>query len=128
MKLTTLLLRQVHPSFVDRGRITSQVFKPTTKDNDKLSVDDGDNTTAEAAFRNYTECRNRQSVGVVAVTLDECDKLKLPVNPDPLKCDPSHTVIDFSGLSRNKQEAKAKILKNYADVRGWQYRRQMDPN
>lgn len=122
MKLETFLLRQVHPDFVNCGRITSQVFRPTFKDDGKLSVDDGDKTTAEAAFKNYTECRNLRSAGVVAVTLGECEKLQLSVSPDPIECVPSHALMDFSSLSRGQKRSAAKKLRKYANDRGWQYR------
>jgi hypothetical protein len=42
MTEATLLLRQVHPSFIQHGRVTSQVFRPTLKDKRLLSVYDGD--------------------------------------------------------------------------------------
>lgn len=38
----TLLLHQIHPSFIQYGRVTSQAFRPTPKDEGFLSVDDGD--------------------------------------------------------------------------------------
>ena len=44
---TTLLLRQIHPSFVQDGRVTSQAFRPTPKDESLLSVYDGDQITPE---------------------------------------------------------------------------------
>jgi hypothetical protein len=50
---TSLIHRQVHPSFVQAGSIssqvfsvTSQVFKPTPKDLGKLSVYNGEKYTA----------------------------------------------------------------------------------
>lgn len=45
----THLHRQVHPSWVQDGRATSQAFKPTPKDNGRLSVYDGDQMVAEKA-------------------------------------------------------------------------------
>ena len=54
MTPATLLLRQVNPSWIKNGRITSQVFKPTPKDAGCLSVYDGDQITAEASWRHYT--------------------------------------------------------------------------
>ena len=62
MSGATLLWRQVNPHWVRAGRVTSQVFKPTKKDNNKLSVDDGDLVSAEEAYRTYTE--NYPSAGV----------------------------------------------------------------
>ena len=38
----TLLLRQIHPGFIQGGRVTSQAFRPTPKDEFLLSVDNGD--------------------------------------------------------------------------------------
>ena len=38
----TLLFRQVNPGWIREGRVTSQAFKPTAKDEKKLSVYDGD--------------------------------------------------------------------------------------
>jgi hypothetical protein len=35
---TTLLHRQINPSWVQQGRVTSQAFRPTPKDESKLSV------------------------------------------------------------------------------------------
>ncbi len=50
----TLLLRQIHPSFVQDGRVTSQAFRPTPKDELRLSVDDGDRVGAEASWKRFT--------------------------------------------------------------------------
>jgi hypothetical protein len=50
----TFLLRQVHPSFVQAGRVTSQAFRPTPKDRSLLSVYDGDQITPEAAWIHFT--------------------------------------------------------------------------
>jgi len=50
MNSGTLLHRQVNPSWVQQGRVTSQVFKPTPKDNHRLSVYDGDQVTALQAW------------------------------------------------------------------------------
>ena len=51
----TLLLRQIHPSFVQDGRVTSQAFRPTPKDDAQLSAYDGDQITPVAAWLNYTQ-------------------------------------------------------------------------
>ena len=51
----TQLLRQINPSFIKKGRITSQVFSPTPKDKKKLSVYDGDLITPEEAWAHFTE-------------------------------------------------------------------------
>ncbi len=117
----TILLRQVHPSFVQDGRISSQVFRPTPKDEALLSVDNGDLISAEAAFQrfiNWPECR---SSGVMGVTCDECDQRSLPVLEDGAP-HPEHCSIDFSALSKSQVEKAAKYLKHQAQVRGWLHR------
>lgn len=64
MNPTTLLYRQVNPSWIQSGRVTSQAFKPTPKDERRLSVYDGDLITPADAWRHYTESLGFSSVGV----------------------------------------------------------------
>ena len=118
MNRTTLLLRQIHPSFVQQGRVTSQAFRPTPKDEHRLSMYDGDQITAERSFRHYTETLRFHSTGVLGVTVTECVDLELGVDPDPVTF-PEHVVVDFSGFERRDTEKKAKLLKAKADMRGW---------
>lgn len=117
---TTLLLRQVHPSWVQQRRVTSQAFKPTPKDNGRLSVYDGDEVSAEEAWSHYTQELGHASVGVMAVSVGDCLALELRAEPDPGTF-PAHAVIDFSGVPGAQIEARAKQLKRAAEVRGWQY-------
>lgn len=126
MTSDTLLLRQVSPSWVQAGRITSQVFKPTPKDEKRLSAYDGDQIAPEDSWCHYKETLGFQSVGVVSVTVGECEKHELPVEPDP-KPFPEHVVIKFDGCDSNSQiEKKAKYLKKTAETRGWQYEAEAD--
>ncbi len=122
MRPSTLLLRQIHPNFIDRGRITSQAFRPTRKDRDKLSVDNGDMVTAEESFRNYTEDGQKRSAGVLAVSVSECKDIDLDVLEDPLPGVPSHVLIDFLNISRAAKESGAKRLRDCGQKRGWLYR------
>jgi hypothetical protein len=117
----TLLLRQVHPTFVQQGRITSQVFKPSTKDNNELSVYDGDQISADAAWRHYTENLHLASAGVVAVAVAECVENGLQARLDPRRF-PEHAVISFVGIATSQFEKVAKRLKLAAERRGWQNR------
>ena len=57
MNNETLLLRQIHPSFIQAGHITSQAFRPTPKDQNKLSVYDGDQISAEDAWQHSRQIR-----------------------------------------------------------------------
>jgi hypothetical protein len=120
----TLLLRQIHPGFVQDGRPSSQAFRPTPKDEQKLSVYDGDQITPADAFDHYTKDLMLGSSGVLAVTLAECETLELPVTPDPTPF-PEHALIDFSVHGKSATEKKAKQLKAKAEARGWLYREVM---
>ena len=120
MTTKTLLLRQVSPSWVQAGRITSQVFKPTPKDQKRLSVYDGDQVSAQDSWAHYTEELGHTSVGVMAVTVGECEAHGLPAEPDP-KPFPEHVLIKFDDCSNPQIEKKAKHLKKFAETRGWQY-------
>ena len=115
MNSETLLLRQVHPSFVQNGRITSQAFTPTLKDQNRLSVYDGDLIEAEPAWIHYTSILGLQSIGVVAVTVAECVGNGLAARPDPTDY-PEHALIDFRG---NRIRALARVLRLAAERRGW---------
>lgn len=116
----TLLLRQVHPSWVQLDRVTSQVFRPTPKDQKRLSVYDGDQISAAGAWNHFTEILGFDSAGVLAVTQGECLQLKLTVQPDPEPF-PEHTVIDFSAFEEAEIKRKAKQLKAAAEARGWMH-------
>ena len=127
MNPKTLLYRMVHPSWIQRDEITSQVFRPTPKDNGLLSVYDGDQISPRNALIHFTNppAGERQVVafGVVGVTVAECEDLSLPLIPDPASFS-EHVLIDFTGLSRNRIKRKADSLKEYAIARGWLFRPQ----
>ena len=128
MNDTTLLYRQVHPNHVrmDQGmaHITSQVFRPTPKDNGKLSMYDGDQMGADASWQHFTQ--RHPSAGVMAVTVEECAGEGLSVLPDTNEF-PEHVQVVFEDpegnrLSRKRIEGISKRLKAAAERRGWQYR------
>ena len=118
MNTDTILFRQVHPSFIQAGRITSQVFEPTPKDEGKLSVYDGDQIDAEGSYLHYT--LEHESSGVMGVSHSECTSLDLDVVADPRPF-PEHVLIDFSKFGKSGIKKKAKKLKSFALKREWQY-------
>ncbi len=119
--LEELLFRQVHPSFVRDGRVGSQAFRPTAKDEKKLSVARSSKTSAVAAFELHTQCNKLASSGTWAVTFGECQAFGLPVSEDAVTegpCpDPAHAIIDFAGLSNSKAEAQGARLARHANDR-----------
>jgi hypothetical protein len=113
----TLLLRQAHPTFVQDGKITSQVFMPFPKDNGHLSVYDGDKISANAAFEHYTKSLGHASGSVWGVTCDESANAGLSCQSSPLENFPEHAHIDFSGKSDKECRKLAKKLKDCALAR-----------
>ena len=121
MNDSTLLHRQVNPSWIRNGEISSQTFRPTRKDAGLLSVYDGDQITAQRAWQHFTDNLGFASAGVIAVSVAECEEQQLSVRPDPAPF-PEHAVVDFTGLSRSQVERKADRLKTASTVRGWLFR------
>ncbi len=120
MTANTLLFRQIHPSFVQNGRVTSQPFRPTPKDESLLSVYDGDLISPEKSWLHFTTKLMQQSVGTMAVSVAECAAENLPSRPDP-DTFPEHAAIDFSGLTDKECRTKSKKLQAKALERGWLY-------
>jgi hypothetical protein len=113
----TILLRQVHPSYVENDGASSQAFFPFPKDKNKLSVDDGDRTSAEAAFEFYTNVLELASDGTWGVSGAEVTSTGLSYLPDALENNASHALIDFG--DRNEKECRklARKLKAFANAR-----------
>ena len=120
MNPETPLWRQIHPSFIAGGHPGSQAFRPTPKDQNRLSFDDGSQIAAEQAWRRYTEEHGLQSVGVLGVLVGECASEGLRVIPDGVP-DPEHVSVDFTGKSNGERKSIAKRLRDYALGRGWQF-------
>ena len=116
----TPLCRQIHPTWETDGVFTSQTFKPSTNDKGAISVYHSAVFTAEQSWRYHTEQLGRDSKGVLVVTEQKCQELKLPVNrnDDPFE---GHTLIEFTHLSRRARERKADELLQYAMTKGWQF-------
>jgi hypothetical protein len=121
MNDATTVYRQIHPSFVQAGFPTSQAFRPTPKDESKLSVYDGDLIAPENAFQHYVNQLCLASDGVMGLTVAECTTVSLAVCSDPEPF-PEHALIDFSGLPDKDCRTKSKILRMKAVQRGWLHR------
>lgn len=115
-----LLHRQVNSAWVQCGEFSSQTFRPTPKDNNKLSVYDGNQMGAADSFAHYTSVQKLSSVGVVSVSTAEVDDAGLRWEIDRVPF-PQHGHIDFAGLSGGQTKAKAAQLKAKALARGWSY-------
>jgi len=116
---TTLLLRQIHPTFVQNGYATSQAFNPSEEHGFHLSVYDADRIAPIASYAHYTTTWNKKSAGVTAMSVEECSAYALPCRPDPLDDCPEHCVVDFTSLSSGQRKSKSKGLQAKAEERGW---------
>lgn len=120
MRPQTLLLRQIHPAFVQQGRVSSQSFRPTPKDSNMLSVYDGDRISAADSWHHFMGMPGCRSCGVMAVTNAECVSLDIEVLADGVPF-PEHASLDFSHFTKSEVERKAKLLSAFARSRGWVY-------
>lgn len=129
-KNTDLVFRQVHPNHWDGKNPNSVAFSPTPKDDDKLSVDDGAQVTAENSWIFFTKNLGFRSVGTWAVSAGEIQALgDLELHRDPLvdstdatKNNPAHCLIDFSRLtSKGQRKKRAQELAIKASERGCQF-------
>jgi hypothetical protein len=119
---TTILLRQIHPSFIQAGRATSQAFCPTPKDEGFLSAYDGDQIQPQPSWAHYTTTLLLKSDGVMGVSHAEFTGVGLTPKDDPLPNHPHHVTIDFNAFALAEQKRKGKKLKVYAEARGWLYK------
>jgi hypothetical protein len=118
---STMLLRQIHPAFVQADQATSQAFRPTPKDDGRLSVYDGDKIAAEKAWAHYTGTLGLESAGVMGLLVEECAEANVNPEVDAVPF-PEHCIIDFGHLSNKAADNAAKVLKRAANARGWLHR------
>ncbi|WP_322759162.1 hypothetical protein [Frankia sp. Cr2] len=117
------LWRQVNPSWVSNGRVTSQVFKPTPKDHGRLSLSRASKVGARQSHERHL-ARGLASVGVLSVTVGQAQDVKVTAWDDPVDEDipEDHAHLDCTGLSRREQKAVADVLIAHARDHGWDYR------
>lgn len=119
-----LLWRNAHPDWVVDGELTSQAFRPTPKDQKKLSSARETEVSAEANFKEFTEDFGLESVGVWAVSVGEVQDQSLrsvydehsPSTPTP--CLKGHTSLDFTAVSNSQAKRIGGRLRDHAEGRG----------
>lgn len=115
------LFRQVHPIFVQEGKITSQVFRPTPKDQLMLSCYNSSMISAKQSYEHFTKNPDCQSVGVVSVLEAECTQEQLNIVHDGVPF-PEHSSIDFSPYNEGQRKKKSKKLADLSSLRGFEYK------
>ncbi len=116
-----LLNRAINNGWIQDGFVTSQAFKPSKKDEGKLSCFDNDILDAPGTFKYFTEDLGLEAAGILATKVSECHECKLEVYSDPDGGVPheAHVSIDFSAHGTNKQKKLASKLRDLANRRGW---------
>lgn len=119
-----LLYRQIHPNWFEDGLPTSQGFRPTGKDDGKLSVDRSTVFTAEESFLLHHDDKGLATAGTWGLTVAEFAAEDVGCRPDPLErsytepANPAHAVADFSLHGGGKCKLIGKRLRNVAVARG----------
>jgi len=113
------LYRQLSPAWRHGDRVTSQLFKPTKKDEGQLSTDRSSKTTAEGAYEAHVAL-DLVSIGVYGVTVGEVNiRASLDAFDDPRPPEkPNHAYIAMEHLSRGEVDAAAGLLRDLAVDRG----------
>jgi hypothetical protein len=99
-----ILYRQIHPSFLEGGEPSSQPFRPTPKDENKLSTDRASIVSAQQSYDLFTNGNGFSSAGVYGLTVGEFSAEKIDCIPDPIeptntrKANPAHCFADYSPL------------------------------
>jgi hypothetical protein len=129
----TLLHRQINPSFVVNDFVSNQAFSentvtissgsfiPTDKDDDKLSIYNGEKFSPNNSYEHFT--KQYESYGVLSISVQEAesvDPLKVYEDNHPFD---GHCYIDFSLVESNNQKKKrAGKLRDFAVKRGWTFK------
>lgn len=120
-ELSEVLLRQIHPSFLQDGVPSSQPFSPTPKDDNKLSLDRSSQVEPVASFNNFI-ASGQSSVAVFGISVSEFNDETITCRADPIAGqNPAHAVADYSAHGTNQQKIKGKRLKIKALERGRLY-------
>lgn len=139
MDKNTLLHRQIHPTFITGEKISHQAFlgdpvsvgsdafMPKPRDNDQLSVYNGEVFTPEHAHQHYTEDLKLISQGVLSLSVEEVhsiEPLEAVADDTPFE---GHAHIDFSRCpGKNQKKKRAGMLRDYAVKKGWMYLQDID--
>ncbi|MDQ8732407.1 hypothetical protein [Bradyrhizobium sp. LHD-71] len=114
-----VLFRQIHPGFVEDGVPSSQPFRPTPKDQNKLSVDRSSAITPEASFTLFQE-NGGATIAVYGLSVGDFASEAIICHPDPLPelNNPAHAIADYSPHKTSQHKTIAKRLKRLAIARG----------
>lgn len=97
------LFRQVHPKFLQEGKISAQAFMPGS--DSTLSVARGSKVDAEAANARFV-AQGRESAASARLALGDFDAESIPVFDDPNEADDAHAFAQYEHVPRRKDREK----------------------
>ncbi len=107
-----VLMRQIHPQFYAHGVPSDCRFRPSKKDENKLSVDRNSLITSEKSYHQYTQ--RLKSAAVYGVTVEEFNQENINCYSDPLTENTAHALADYKNVQNIKLAAKRLKLKAIA--------------
>jgi hypothetical protein len=119
-----VMFRQIHPASFNKGEPGSDRFRPSFKDDNKLSVDRSSLTSAEAAHALFVG-QGRMSAAVFGVSVREFQACAIPCVEDQIEDgffpNAAHALGDYSSEALARQKVISKRLKRDAINRGCIY-------
>jgi hypothetical protein len=118
-----VLLRQIHPTFIENGEPSSDRFRPSDEDENMLSLDRSLLVTPSESHANYV-ASGRLSAAVFGLSVSEFESETIPCSEDPLEAtatapaNPAHSLADYSVHLMRQQKIIGKRLKRVAVARG----------
>ncbi|HOY80018.1 MAG TPA: hypothetical protein PLN33_19555 [Hyphomonadaceae bacterium] len=112
-----VMLRQVHPNFVQEGRPASRAFRPNSDDSGLFSSDRSAIVTPQQAYEAYQH-KDRATGGCWGVTIDEYSALNLDSYSDPLVDNGAHALVDFTPHEERLWRSLSKRIHKAAQDRG----------
>jgi len=120
-----LLWRQIPLAFIHNGQVGSDAFRPTPKDDGKLSTRRASKISAEDAYWDHVGRLGLQSEGTMPLSVGDLKELGIrAIDDSALPGSPAaHAYGDFRNLSKNRAKDVARRLKPMALRRGFAFRR-----
>ena len=118
-----VLLRQIHPLFIQNGEPASDRFKPQPNDAGHMSVDRSSIINAALSHALYTRS-GRSSGAVFGVTVGEFNEEQIECRADPIieavdtLANPAHALADYTKHKEKEWKLISKRLSRKAKSRG----------
>ena len=103
-----IMLRNVHPHFLNNGRVGSGGFVPSAEHEYQLSLDDSSLSSPKKSRERHETTFGLASAGVFGVAVAEFETYSIECNSDPIPNNDAHVLADFDLV----KEVSTKNLRN----------------